>query len=309
MKSKSKSLSGAMGILNTLKPIDEYSNNVSDELKNMLVKVAPAKIINWKYHDRPDSELGDITSLATALKNEGQQQPCLVRPFEDNSNYEYELIIGQRRWMAAIEAQIDLLCIVKEMDDYESAIAQAAENNNRKDLSDYAKAMSYHQLIKKGIIKQNDLTQKLNINKMQVSRLMSFTKIPKEIVEAIVDMANISARTSSQIVQLASKGEKYINAIIQLSEQLKEGKIGSKRLVQLVEKEIEKKNKKTTASERSKKILSQMKNIKIIEVEKENEKRIEISLPESISNLIKDKQDFNKKLMIDIKRSIEKFIL
>ena len=47
-----------------------------------VILLNPSKIINWKYHDRPKSELGDINELANSIKNLGQQQPCIVRKTE-----------------------------------------------------------------------------------------------------------------------------------------------------------------------------------------------------------------------------------
>ena len=69
------------------------------------IPMAPNKIINWEFSDRPISELGDITSLANEFTKIGQQQPCLVIPHPDKVGH-YELIKGERRWMAAKKANI-----------------------------------------------------------------------------------------------------------------------------------------------------------------------------------------------------------
>src|ERR1700677_436970 len=172
-------------------------------------------VINWCLSDRPSNELGDIDSLAADLLNVGQQQPCIVRINPKIAN-KYELIVGERRWRAAKKANIPLKAVVKILSDSEAALIQSAENDNRVDLSDYAKGISFSRLINSEVIKQSDLVEKLGKSKQYVSALLSFSKIPPEIIAAIGDMSKISARTAEEIKQLSSKGETYIKAIIDL---------------------------------------------------------------------------------------------
>ena len=94
-----------------------------------------------------------------------QQQPCIVR--ELIAGQKYELIAGERRWRAAKLLNQDLKVIISTLTDSEAALVQAAENNNRLNLSDYAKGQSYASLIKNGVLKQKDLitTIKSRFNK------------------------------------------------------------------------------------------------------------------------------------------------
>jgi ParB family transcriptional regulator, chromosome partitioning protein len=199
--------------------------------------VNPLLIKNWEFHDRPENELGDIEALAKEFKEIGQQQPCIVRPI-NNGYFKFELIVGERRWHAAKLAEVDLKVIVKNISDSEAALIQASENLNRKGLSDYARGLSYCNLINNGIIQQSDLIDKLCLSKQQVSRLLSFSKIPHEIIEEIRDMSQISARTAEQIKQLSNKGQIYIDAIKKFATKLREGNLGHEKLSRLVELEI-----------------------------------------------------------------------
>ena len=208
-----------------------------------VLEVLPSKIKNWIYHDRPENELGDIESLANEFKEIGQLQPCIVRPYSgDNNQLLYELIVGERRWRAAELAGLPLKVLVKNLSDSEAAIIQAAENTNRKDLSDFAKGMSYFKLIDDGIITAKHLSQSLNISKQQISRLLSFSRIPIEIKDAIQDLSKISARTAEQIKQLSNKGDLYILAIIDCADKLRTGTFGYEKLESFVEKSINNSN-------------------------------------------------------------------
>lgn len=204
-----------------------------DKYFSKITEIDTKKILNWKFHDRPSNELGDIKELAKEFKIIGQQQPCIVRPIKDKNEY-YEIIAGERRWLAAREANIKLKVIILDLNDNEAAIIQIAENKNRKDLSDYAKGISYAQLINNSIITQKDLKDKLNISSQKISKLLSYTKIPKEVLSSIDNLSKVSATTAEKIKQLCNKGEDYINAVKKLSSEIRTGKLGHIRLEQKV---------------------------------------------------------------------------
>ena len=246
-----KSLSGAMNVLRDLKTISDCTNtrpsnkqmrsqNPNDNLSERIILVKTKHIRNWELKDRPKSELGDIDTLANELLEIGQQTPCIVRPLRNVSSYKYELIAGERRLKAAIIANIQLKVIVKELSDSEAAVIQLSENNSRKNLSDYAKGISYSKIIEKGLMTQTGLMKKIGLNKVSISRLLSFRNIPSSIISSIGDMTKISARTSSTIVSLSNKGDEYIRCIINHGKLLKTGKVGHEKLNRIVELEINK---------------------------------------------------------------------
>lgn len=217
------------------KILDEADLNSED-----IIEVDCHLIVNWEHNDRPFSELGNIENLANEFKQIGQLQPCIVRPTLDSSKYKYELIVGERRWRAAQMAKLCLKVIVKNLSDTEAAIIQASENFNRLDISDFSRGMSYAKLIDKNIITSNDLIEKLGISKQQLSRLLSFSKLPQEIIDAIGDMSKVSARTAEHLKQVSARGEKYINIIVRLADRIGRGKIGHYKISELIEKETSK---------------------------------------------------------------------
>lgn len=201
-----------------------------------VIEVNCSLIKNWDYHDRPENELGNIESLANEFREIGQLQPCIVRPLHNNDSYKYELIVGERRWRAAQLADVPLKVTIKELSDSEAAIIQASENYNRQDLSDYARGINYARFIEEGIITPAQLTKTLGISRQQISRLLSFNKIPKVIIDAIQDMSKVSARTAEHIKQLCNKGEDYVVGIIKYADKLRAGQIGHEKLTENVER-------------------------------------------------------------------------
>ncbi len=210
-----------------------------------VLSINPYLAINWAYPDRPDNELGDLDSLAISMKENGQIEPCIVRKIEQSkktNGIDYEIIVGERRWRASKLANIKLDVIIKDLTDEQAAIIQAAENLNRQDLSDYARGMSYATLIKKSLLKQTDLQKRFNISKVQANRLMSFSQIPPEVISAINNMKNVSARLATEIRALCNKG--YTQEIILLAGKISDGKLGASNIAHKV-KSLRTPNKQT----------------------------------------------------------------
>lgn len=243
--SQATSNSGTVAFLQKLResqakmPDQESMENTSTlQVQN----INPSKILRWKEKDRPDNELGDIDALAQSFVEIGQQVPCIVRPSSTDED-KYELIAGERRWRAAIVAEKPLKVIVQSLDDRTAALVQAVENEQRNDLSDYARGMSYAKKIKSGLLTQKDLTEILSISKQQVSRLLSFSRLSQPITDAVGDFRKVSARTAEELCRLAAKDTAHENAIIQVAEKIRKGNFGEKKLKQHIESIVHPKQK------------------------------------------------------------------
>lgn len=224
---------------------DKKEQSIKEKLDHnveTIQEINPFKIRRWAEKDRPSNELGDIEGLAKNLKDVGQLVPCIVRPIKENE-FDYELVVGECRWEAAKIANIRLKAIIRELDDHEASLVQAVENEKRKDLSEFAKGMSYATKIDKGLLSQKDLINILGISKQQVSRLLSFKKIPITLFEAIDDFRNVSARTAEELCRYTNKGNEYIDALISLAPKIRTGKFGEKRIKKDLEKILLKSNK------------------------------------------------------------------
>ena len=223
--------------INQNKAKKENKLSVNNEHVNIdtIYEIETSKIIRWSEKDRPENELGNIQDLAESFKLVGQQVPCIIRP-NKNKKGSYELIVGECRWRAAELAGLKLKVIIQNIDDRLASLIQAVENEKRNDISEYAKGMSYANKIKKGILSQKDLVDILGISKQQVSRLLSFNKIPKTLSEAIEDFRNVSARTAEEISRLSAKGQKHIDILTKLAPRIRTGKFGSKKIINAIDK-------------------------------------------------------------------------
>lgn len=217
-------------------------NNIPELFNEEIIKVDPARITNWIYHDRPETELGDIDALAEEFKSIGQQQPCIVRKCKNHKEYDYEIIAGERRWRAALKAGVKLAVVVKNYDDQNAALCQVSENSNRKDISDYAKFKSFSALIADEVLSKDQLISKLNKSQSYIRNLFSYERISDELIEAIGDLSNVTSKTAYEIARLEKKGREFTDILIRIAPKIAEG-IGNQHLNKLVNSKLSTSNK------------------------------------------------------------------
>lgn len=223
-------------------PVAEPYTEVTTTTK--LINVEPDDCILWAFADRPDEEMGDITALADSMKENGQQEPILVRPNTQNTKHRYEVIFGNRRWRAARSKQMPLMAIVKSMTDQEAALFQKEENENRKDLSDYARARSYRKQIDSGVFDtETELSKSLNLSKRTLNDIMAYIRVPKTIIDAIPNYASIS-RTMALKLSILAKDKSMHDKLIKLGPQIGNGSIKAVN----IEMELNKKQLTRTVS-------------------------------------------------------------
>lgn len=223
---------------NELSPSKVSPNYPGHQESEQVVQIETGDIQNWSFHDRPEQELGDLEQLADDIKQNGQQNPCIVRPSR-NSNFKFELIAGERRWRACEIAGIRVKAIIKKLTDTEAALCQASENSNRKDLSDYAKGISFHKLLTNNILTQRDLATKLNKSQSYIRNLLAFGKIPNQLQQVIGNIHNVSGATAYEIFRISEKGSSELAALLHLAPKIGVSINNDKKLLNEVTKHIQ----------------------------------------------------------------------
>lgn len=176
----------------------------------------------WIFADRPTEEMGDLEALAKSIKEHGQQEPVLARLASDGK---YEIIFGNRRWRACKKIQSRLLAIVKPVTDQEAAVFQNEENENRKDLSDLARARSYKLQVESGVFpSEAALSKALGISTQSLNDIMAFNRVPEELSDLIPNFRELSRKTVVKLAVLA-KNKKHLPALKKLA-----NKIGNKKI-------------------------------------------------------------------------------
>ncbi len=257
-----------------LENIDYYSAK-----KNQVIEIDPEACVLWKHKDRHSSDLGDIGELAKDIETHGQVVPGIVRLSSTNSN-QYEIIAGERRWRACLSLKVKFKAILETLTDKEAAIVQAAENLNRRDLSDYSKGLNYHSLIESGVFSQSELSKKLNISKANMSNLLSFADLQQDIIGLFPDISKVSSRTATEVRAIYNKGGKNLEALKRALPSLPVT-AGANRLSHLIMVELNGKQVQSL----SKKIYGKNNDL-LFTVRSDGEKIVGLSFPLSIVSKI-----------------------
>ncbi len=199
--------------------------------KENIELINPIDCRNWKFDDRSGFEYGDLYSLGIDIKNNKQIEPVVVRT-STQSNSKYEIISGSRRWKACLEMELPLLARVLKLTDEEAALYQIKENE-KQPISDYSKGIHFAKLIDDKITTVEKISQMQNYSKQKIYDFLAFSKVPDVVWNAVVDMSKVSSRSAKIIYTLSNKGQQYIDALIDIAEEIRKG-AGAKKIEALI---------------------------------------------------------------------------
>ena len=99
-----------------------------------------------KYQPRKRFDESSLNELTESIKSRGIIQPIIVRNSDGDSKY--EIIAGERRWLAAQKAGLHHVpVVITEADDLKSLEFAIVENVQRHDLNPLEEAQGYKRLI------------------------------------------------------------------------------------------------------------------------------------------------------------------
>jgi len=123
-----------------------------------------------------------IRALADSIREYGLIQPILVREVGNK----YEIIAGERRYLAAKEADLfQIPSIIKNMNDAEAFKISLLENLLREDLDPFEEANGYKQLQDMYGMTQEDIARIVKKSKATISEIMSLNKLPRPVHEKV----------------------------------------------------------------------------------------------------------------------------
>ncbi len=134
------------------------------------------------FQPRRDFGEEEIASLSESLKEHDMLQAVLVRRVGDR----YQLISGERRLRAAIRAGwTQVPAHIREADDRLVAELAIVENLQRKDLNPVEKALSFKRYLDEHQCTQDELAQRLKIDRSTIANLMRLLELPSVITDSI----------------------------------------------------------------------------------------------------------------------------
>ena len=110
-------------------------------------KLSISDLIKNKHQPRKTFDQASLDELTNSIKERGIIQPIIVRVSKDQKS-KYEIIAGERRWLAAQNAGLhEVPVVITEADDLKSLEFALVENVQRHDLNAVEEAQGYQRLI------------------------------------------------------------------------------------------------------------------------------------------------------------------
>jgi len=196
-----------------------------------IINIDPKHCRRWAYADRSDFEMGDLFKLAQDIRENGQIEPVVVRPTGDKDTL-YEVITGSRRFEAARSGDLSLRARVVNLSDGQAFVAQVKENQ-KEGISDYSKGIFYSRLLEGKKATKAEILSVAQISRTQLDRFLTFKKVPEVIWRSVGNISKVSVRAAQTIFLLSKKGEAFVEALLEISDEIKKG-AGSRRIDEMV---------------------------------------------------------------------------
>jgi ParB family chromosome partitioning protein len=130
--------------------------------------------------DQPRQNLGDLSELIASVREKGILEPLLVRKVGGR----FQIIAGERRYCAAVEAGFDEVpCVVRESSDAEMMELALVENLQRKDLTPFEEADGLKVLADSYGYTHEMMAEKLGKSRTSVTETLALAAMPEQVRE------------------------------------------------------------------------------------------------------------------------------
>lgn len=144
--------------------------------------------------EQPRVEIGDLSELASSIKQNGVLEPLLVKPIRETGTW--MIIAGERRWRAANLAGLrEVPCIELDIDEQSIAEIALIENLQRKDLNIWEEADGLAFLSQRFGYTHDEIAKKISKSRTTVTESMTIAGLPESIREKC-RQAQINAKST-----------------------------------------------------------------------------------------------------------------
>ena len=146
-------------------------------------------LIPNKYQPRKNFDEKHLEDLTNSIKERGMIQPIIVRK-SYNENSKFEIIAGERRWLAAQRAGIhNVPVVITEADDLKSLEFAIVENVQRHDLNPLEEAQGYKRLIDEFSYDQEKVSKFIGKSRSYITNSLRILTLPNEVIKLIEEFS------------------------------------------------------------------------------------------------------------------------
>ena len=148
-------------------------------------KLSISDLVSNKFQPRKTFDEENLQDLTNSIKERGIIQPIIVRKSSDD-NSKYEIIAGERRWLAAQKAGLHQVpVVITDVDDLKSLEFAIIENVQRKDLNAIEEARGYQRLITEFSYDQEKVAQFIGKSRSHITNFLRLLSLPDSILSLI----------------------------------------------------------------------------------------------------------------------------
>jgi len=164
-------------------------------------KVPIHDITRNKFQPRKYFSKENLEELKNSIKEQGVIQPIVVRPDKLLKN-KYEIIAGERRWLASQSAGLhEVPVVILEVDDVKSLEFAIIENVQRQDLNPIEEARGYKKLVDDYNYDQAKLAKFIGKSRSYIANILRLLSLPEEIL-FMVEKGDLSSGHARSLIGL-----------------------------------------------------------------------------------------------------------
>ena len=156
-----------------------------------------------RYQPRLKFDENKINELASSIKRNGIIQPIAVR--EDKMDFgRYEIVAGERRWLAAQKAGLhEVPIVVLKLNDNEALEISIVENIQREDLNIIEEAKGYERLGEEFQYDREKIANFMGKSRSHISNTMRLLTLPKDII-SMLEEGHITAGQARPLIGISN---------------------------------------------------------------------------------------------------------
>ena len=156
-----------------------------------------------KYQPRKIFDEANLEDLTNSIKERGIIQPIIVRRSNNDLN-KFEIIAGERRWLAAQKAGLhNVPVVITEADDLKSLEFAIVENVQRHDLNPLEEAQGFKRLIDEFLYDQEKVSKFIGKSRSYIANSLRILTLPEDVIK-LIESRKLTAGHAKILVGLSN---------------------------------------------------------------------------------------------------------
>ena len=204
---------------------DQKFETKEKKTTNNQIKALVGDLNRNRYQPRLHFDEAKLDELAQSIKKNGIIQPIAVRPDQDDSD-KYEIVAGERRWLAAQKAGLhEVPIVILDLDDGEALEVAIVENIQRDDLNIIEEAKAYKRLSEEFGYDHEKIARFMSKSRSHVSNILRLLSLPKDVI-GMIEENNLTAGQARPLIGISNPSK--------IAEEIVSRKLSSRRVELLI---------------------------------------------------------------------------